>query len=250
MIIMQSLHDIEKQLDDLAENEAFTLSVQNIRAGKYLRDDNNPHYQHRLIYTQQLRNFVYNPAILNIIFTDKTLKERFFKLFGYQGNVSFTIYPDCWIRDLPLLDIGENAYLGDGILLGTNRVSLNQKHIRVSPISIGAHTVIDQHCSIGPDSHIGHRCALGYNTKIGAKVYIGHKTHAEENISIGNCVTIGKESRIGQSTLIGNFCTIEPGADIPPHSRIAPYSYVSNTGEIMLNQPRRLILKAGMDIQS
>ena len=32
-----------------------------------------------------------------------------FRIFGYRGSMDFTIYPDTWIRDLPLLDFGEGA---------------------------------------------------------------------------------------------------------------------------------------------
>ena len=30
-----------------------------------------------------------------------------FRLFGYRGQMDFTVYPDTWIRDLPLLDFGQ-----------------------------------------------------------------------------------------------------------------------------------------------
>jgi hypothetical protein len=86
---------------------------------------------------------------MNIILSTPSFEELFFRTFRYKYNLDFTIYPNCWIRDLPLPDIGEKCYLADGILLGTNRVSINQKILRVDHIKIGDHTIFDQQCALG-----------------------------------------------------------------------------------------------------
>jgi hypothetical protein len=41
------------------------------------------------------------------------LKALVFRLFGYRGDLNFTVYPDTWIRDLPLLDFGKGAYISN-----------------------------------------------------------------------------------------------------------------------------------------
>lgn len=66
---------------------------------------------------------------MNEILSDVELKEIFFRTFGYQGTMNFTIYPTAWLRDLTLLDFGEDVYMGDGILLGTNQVNQDQEFI-------------------------------------------------------------------------------------------------------------------------
>ena len=97
---------VEQELDRLQNDENFQAVVSNIKAGRFERNQEKD-YQDRVSYTMELRNFVYNPAVLNVIFTDQALKEKFFRTFGYKGEVNFTIYPKCWLRDLPLLDIGK-----------------------------------------------------------------------------------------------------------------------------------------------
>jgi hypothetical protein len=51
--------------------------------------------------------------------------ERPFRLFGYRGSMKFTVYPDTWIRDLPLLMFGEGAYVSNRATLRTNIVLSN-----------------------------------------------------------------------------------------------------------------------------
>ena len=133
----------------------FQQAVSNIKPGTFVRNPENQDYQDRIIYTSVLRDFVYNPAVLNVIFGDQELKEQFFRAFGYQGEVDFTIYPKCWLRDLPLLDLGKKLYLGDDILLGTNQVTPDQEKLVVGPIKIGDYCVFNQGCAIGGKN--GHR---------------------------------------------------------------------------------------------
>ena len=129
-----------KILDHLRTIEAPMAALfQFIRKGTSRRRIDDPIYAGRLEYTQALRRFVYNPAVLNEVLWDPTLKEQFCRVFGYRGNLDFTIYPSAWIRDLALADyhIGKNVYLADGIVLGTNQVSPDQSKLHVGPISIG-----------------------------------------------------------------------------------------------------------------
>ena len=119
--ILTSRKDITIALEELNTLQ-FQAVVANIKAGTFDRTVPNKDYQDRLAYTKAFRKFIYNPAILNEIFSCPELKESFFRTFGYKGALDFTIYPKCWLRDLPLLDIGSGTYLADGILLGTNQV--------------------------------------------------------------------------------------------------------------------------------
>lgn len=136
---------VTQEINRLQMDTDFQKVVSNIKAGKFVRDTNLPDYNDRIIYTKALRNFLYNPAVLNVVFGEQELKEQFFRAFGYTGKVNFTIYPKCWLRDLPLLDIGENVYLGDNILLGTNQVTPDQKTLVVGklPLAITAFLIRD-----------------------------------------------------------------------------------------------------------
>jgi hypothetical protein len=72
---------IEQELDRLQNDKAFQDIVSNIKAGNFERNQTDKDYKDRVDYTMELRNFVYNPTILNVIFTDQELKTKFFNLY-------------------------------------------------------------------------------------------------------------------------------------------------------------------------
>ncbi len=100
---------VTQEIEKITKDEVFQSVVRNIKAGKFVRDRNGKDYNDRIVYTKALREFLYNPAVLNVIFADLKLKAKFFKAFDYKGDTDFTIYPKCWLRDLPLLEIGKGS---------------------------------------------------------------------------------------------------------------------------------------------
>jgi len=221
---------VEQEINRIQNDSAFQKSVSNIKAGKFVRDTNDPDYNDRIIYTKELRNFIYNPAVLNVVFGDQELKEKFFRAFGYKGSVNFTIYPKCWLRDLPLLDIGENVYLGDNILLGTNQVTPDQKTLVVGTIKIGDNSIFNQGCTVGGKSSIGNDCIIGFETAMGFGNTIGNNTQLGERVTIGHCNKIGSDVKIGYMCKIGRFCIIEDGVEIDEMTEVPSYSLVTKEG--------------------
>jgi len=221
---------IEQELTKLQHNEAFQVAVSNIKEGLFVRNKEEQDYKDRIVYTKELRNFLYNPAVLNVIFGDQELKELFFRTFGYKGAVNFTIYPHCWLRDLPLLDIGNNVYLADNILLGTNQVTPDQKLLRVGKIKIGDNCIFDQGCSIGGKTTIGKDGVIGFEVAIGFKSRIADNIHIGGRATVGHCCRIGKDVKIGYMSKIGHFCIIEDGVEIDEMTEIPSYSRVTKEG--------------------
>ncbi len=230
-LLLNSKAAIIEKLNHL-KNDSFQTIVKNIKPGSFERTKNSPDYQSRVIYTKELRNFVYSPATLNIIFTDPIIKSLFFKTFGYNGQADFTLYPNCWLRDLPLLNFGKDVYLGDGILLGTNQIDSDQNSIRVGKIAIGDRTIFDQKCAIGLNTSIGKDCIIGYHVSIGLKCTIGDDTKVEALTVIGHGTTIGKNVHIQIHSKIGNFVLIEDGLTVPEFSCIPTFSRVTKDGVI------------------
>lgn len=210
----------------------FAESIPNIKPGTFARDASNVVYRSRLLYTKFLREYVYNPIAMNIILTHSSLKELFFRTFGYKGKLNFTIYPALWLRDLAVLDFGDDVYMGDGILLGTNQVSPDQKSIKVGPIVIGSRTVLDQQCAIGLGSRIGEDCTFGFRASVGLKANIGNRVNVGGSSIIAHCVKIGNDVAIGQGAFIHDFAVIEDGARICDGIHIPRFSLVSKSGEI------------------
>ena len=227
--ILITRSDVIQKLREL-DASVFQDVVNNIKVGRFKRSEVSKDYQDRMTYTRELRRFVYNPAVLDLVFSDGTLKESFFRTFGYTGQMDFTIYPSCWLRDIPLLDFGKGVYMGDGIVLGTNQVSVDQKSIRVGSIKIGDKSIFDQRCVIGYGSSIGSNCIVGFQVIFGLKCCIGNYSkigglsRIEHNVSIGNNVVIGPASKIG------SFVIIDDNISLPEFSSIASFSHVTKEG--------------------
>lgn len=221
---------IIQNLEHLAHDKTFNAHLKNIKKGRFERIPTNPIYKSRLEYTQNLRSYVYNPAIMNIILLDERLKALFFRTFGYQGQLDFTIYPYAWLRDLPLLDFGKEVYLADNIVFGTNQVSTDQKFITVGAIKIGDRTITDQYVSIGYGTTIGKDCILGFRTSIGIKCALGAATKIGAISTIGHGTQLGKNVTVENNCFIGDLCVLEDNISIPLGTTIPNYSLVTSKG--------------------
>lgn len=221
---------IRKALNDLQGFEAFTNAVANIKSGRFDRDANCNDYADRKIYTKYLRMFVYDPSTMNLIWSDHDLKVLFLETFGYKGSVDFTIYPDAWLRDLPLLNIGKGTYLGDGILLGTNQVSPDQKTLQVGQITIGEYCVFNQRCMIGYDTTIGDNSKFGIETGIGIKCKISDDCQLGDRVSVGHFTRVGSNVTLGNHCKVGNFCIIDEGVVVDEYTEIPSFSHVTKHG--------------------
>ncbi len=100
-----------------------------------------------------------------------------FRLFGYRGQMDFTVYPDTWIRDLPLLKFGKAAYLANRSTIGTNMALSNGK-ILVDTIEVGENatvghlTMLAPGVSVGANSEVGAGCEIGIRVRIGSESLI------------------------------------------------------------------------------
>ena len=226
----------EQILDHLLEIEAPMAALfPFIRKGTVPRRADDPVYRGRLAYTQALRRFVYNPAVFNEVLWDPELKERFFRVFGYRGNLDFTLYPDAWIRDLALpgFEIGKRVYLADGIVLGTNQVSPDQTKLRVGPIAIGDDTIFDQDCKVGLGTTIGRDCKFGISSNVGLMSTVGDGVVVSALAAIGHFVTVGRDVVFGEQCHIGNKSRVEDGARIPARTYVPAKSLVRKDGAIV-----------------
>lgn len=226
---------IAADLRRLAADQEHQDAIAAIRPGRVRRDPQDRTYAARLRYTRALRRYVYNPALLDAVLSVPWLKELFLRSFGYRGSTDFTIYPDCWIRDLPLLDIGERAYLADGIVLGSNQVSLDQEWLQVDRITIGARTVFDQQCMVGYGTSIGENCVLSIRVAIGMNVRLGRGTKVGPTSNIGHQCRLGDGVTVGNAVFVGHFSRVDDGVEIPDYARIPQFSHVTREGV----RPRR-----------
>ncbi len=137
----------------------------------------------------------------------------------------FQIYPDTWIRDLPLLSIGKDVYLSNKATIGTN-IPMNNGKIYVDQIRIGRNGMIGHLTKIGAgvcledNVEIQGGCSIGMKVKIGRNSLICYDVAIDHFSVIGENVFIDSKSYIGKRSRIGDNVRIPAGTYIPPKSVI------------------------------
>jgi UDP-3-O-[3-hydroxymyristoyl] glucosamine N-acyltransferase len=140
--------------------------------------------------------------------------------------LDFQTYPDTWLRDLPLLEIGKGAYLSNKATISPNMCLRNGKII-VQPVRIGAGTMIGHSTMIAPgvtigdESEIGVGCAVGLNVKVGCRTVIDHTVSLDHGSVIGNRCVIGSRVYIGRSVVVKDGMRIPAGAVVKARTAVA-----------------------------
>jgi 1-acyl-sn-glycerol-3-phosphate acyltransferase len=198
-----------------------------IVAGKFPRNVGHPVYFHRRLYGLCWTALFYFKPVYFLILTINPLRKCAFRLFGYRGCLNFTIYPDTWIRDLPLLNFGDGAYIANRSTLGSN-ICLQSGEILVGAISIGDRSVVGHLGVIGlgsmveADSELGVGVATGIQVRIGRNTKIGAISGLNHGSNVGNNCDIGAMSYVGSGTRVLNR------VQLPAASMSADYSVIES----------------------
>jgi 1-acyl-sn-glycerol-3-phosphate acyltransferase len=233
-----------------------------IIAGKFPRDVGHRVYFHRRLYGLCWTALFYFKPVYFLILNIDPLRRCTFRLFGYRGSLDFTIYPDTWIRDLPLLNFGDRAYIANRSTLGSN-ICLRSGEILVGAISIGDRSVVGHLGVIGlgstmeADSELGVGVATGIQVRVGRNTKIGAISGLNHGSSVGNDCDIGAMSYIGSSTRVLDGVQLLPSSVSADHSVVRDETRVQanehlesepkfrNTDEMWLDRPEvRLALDA------
>ncbi|GMG81438.1 hypothetical protein LNKW23_06510 [Paralimibaculum aggregatum] len=191
-----------------------------------MRRANDPEFIAYRQYIAEIERYTENEDAMRAIAREPMLKIAFFRTFGYRGEVEFTLMPEVWLRDLPLLVIGRDAHLGYGMILGTGQVSQDGSGVRLRPIAIGARSFCNQHAVIEGGTVIGDDCLVGIGSSIGEACRISDRAQIGDCARLGHEVAIGERTVIGHNARIGNGSVIDPdlrvgdGARIPPQHRL------------------------------
>ncbi len=178
-----------------------------VRPGKFRCDVRTRMYFHRRMYGLCWTAVYYNKPVYFLCLSIPLLKRIVFRLFGYRGSMNFTIYPDTWIRDLPVLRFGEGAYISNRATLGTN-IILKNGFILVGPITLGEKALVGHLAMIGPGVEVEN------NAEIGVGSVVGINATVEESAFIGPRSNIGHGARIGRRASIGHSSVIDSGAQV------------------------------------
>lgn len=193
--------------------------------GKLARDLGSKQYRARRLYGLCWTSVFYARPIYHLFLCVPLLKRPLFRWFGLRSSLEFTAYPDTWIRDLPLLDLGKGAYVSNRATLGTNLV-LTSGEILVDRVTIGEGALVGHLCmvapgsSLGPGAELGVGAAIGIRTSVGARAKIGPQVTLEHGVRIGEGAVIGIRSFVGSGSKIGPGVVVPPASVIPARTNV------------------------------
>lgn len=199
--------------------------------GKFPRDPADKVYGCRKLYGLCWTSVYYFKPLYWVFLTAAPLKTLLFKLFGYKGSCGFTCYPDTWIRDLPLLDIGKSAYLSNRATIGTN-ICLKDNSILVDQISVGPRALIGHLSLIGPGSKLGEAAEVGVKSAIGIRSTLGNTTKISPDCAINHGVVIGDGCSIGPRSFVGLRAVIKSGIKVPPGTTIPAGAVIETQADV------------------
>lgn len=188
--------------------------------GTFPRDLNCRIYFHRRLYGTCWTALYYCKPVYALCLSVPILKWLVFRGFGYRGSLDFAIYPDTWVRDLPLLSFGKGAYLSNRATIGTN-IALVKGSILVDRITVDEGACVGHLAMLAPGVYIGKQaevgvgCAIGIRTQIGQKASISPTSAIEHGVNIGGGVKVGSMSYIGSCTKVHDGLVLLAGSLIP-----------------------------------
>lgn len=190
----------------LATAIALSLPHQSrVVEGRMPVDTAVPAYFHRRLYGLCWTTVFYSGPIYYLALSIPSLRRALFFGFGYRGSMDFTVYPDTWIRDLPLLDIGEGSYLSNKATIGTNMIFLRngRKWIEVGSIRLGPRVMVGHMALLGPGVEIGADALVGVVARIGRRVAVGAGAVVGDGASIDHGASIASAASVRACCYVG-----------------------------------------------
>lgn len=209
------------------------FGVSGIKKGIFPREALHPVYLRRRIYGLCWTQVFYFSPLYAIILAVPLFRKIVFRLFGYKGSMNFITYPDTWIRDLPLLSLGEGCYLSNKATIGTN-ICLSNGSILVDKIEVGPKALVGHLTMLAPGVKVGEHSEIGVGSAIGIRTRIGKNVKIDPTCAISHGVIIGDRAEIGAHSYIGLRVEIAPGIKIPAGASI-PAGTILGKQEDLIN---------------
>ena len=204
-----------------------------VTAGKFFRDLNEPAYFHRRLHGLCWTMIYYNKPAYFVCLSIPFLKRMTFRLFGYRGSMNFTVYPDTWIRDLPLLQFEDGVYVSNRATLGTNIV-LSNGCLLVDRITLKQKVLIGHLAILGPGvfadvgSEVGIGAVIGIRSKLGPGSYIGGHSDIDNIVRVGRDVVVGPKSYVGPGAVLADGLKLPRGSVIPPRTKPSTFAHAGS----------------------
>lgn len=199
--------------------------------GKFPRDTGHRIYFRRRIYGTCWTTLFYCKPVYFIVLHLPWLRTLTFRLFGYRGSLRFTVYPDCWLRDLVLLDLGPGAYLSNRCTIGTNICHMNNT-ITVDRITVGERAIVGHLAMVAHGCRIGLHAEVGVGSGIGINARIGDHAHIGPMCMVDHYAEVGARTRVGARSYIGAGARIAAGLHLPAGALIPPKAIIREQHEV------------------
>jgi acetyltransferase-like isoleucine patch superfamily enzyme len=186
-----------------------------VRPGVFPRDPADRDYAFRRLYGLCWTSVYYFTPVYSICLSIPLLKRILFRLFGYAGPMQFTIYPDSWIRDLPLLHFENGAYISNKATLGTN-IALNDGTILVDRITVGRNAMVGHLSMIAPGVALSDAAEVGAGCSLGLRCKVLERAVIQPSCSISHNVIIGSGAHIGAMSYVASGCRVPTNEIVPP----------------------------------
>jgi carbonic anhydrase/acetyltransferase-like protein (isoleucine patch superfamily) len=199
--------------------------------GKFPRDLKHPVYGPRRLHALCWTSVYYCTPVYFAVLTFPALKAWVFTLFGYKHSTNFTVYPDTWLRDLPVLKIEEGAYLSNRATIASN-MCLTDGTVIVDHIAFGRKCLVGHLAAVGPGSK------LADDTEVGVYTVLGIKTRLDAAAKVGPCCAVNHGSilesgaEVGTHSFIGVKSVVRSGVKVPAGSNIPPGSVISSQADL------------------
>ncbi len=196
-----------------------------VTPGKVIRDLNTSGYFHRRLHGLCWTAVYYNKPVYFLCLAIPILKRLTFRLFGYRGSMNFTVYPDTWIRELPLLQFEDGVYVSNRATLGTNIV-LRNGSLLVDTITLGRNSlvghlaVLGPGVTLGPDAEVGVAVRVGIRTSVGSRSVVSPCSVLGHRVTIGQDVSIGIHSFVDSGAILGDGVQIASASFVPPRQKV------------------------------
>lgn len=187
--------------------------------GKFPRILSDKVYFCRRVYGLCWTQLFYFKPLYSIVLTVPFFRKMVLGLFGYKGSNDFTLYPDTWVRDLPLLKVSKGVYLANRATLGTNLV-LTDGSILVGGITLGEKALVGHLCIVGTGVRLGKEVEIGMRTSLGIRVDIKEKGNIKPHCAINHGTVIGEGASVGTMSFVGTKCVIGSGIHVPSGASI------------------------------
>lgn len=199
--------------------------------GKFPRDSKHPVYLLRRIYGTAWTQVYYFKPLYAAILAIPLLKKYVLRLFGYRGSTDFVVYPDTWIRDLPILQIGQGAYLSNRATIGTN-ICLTDGTIFVAGIKIKEKGLIGHLAMLAPGVSVDEAGEVGVGCAIGISVKIRAGASVKPSCTLNHGAIIGAKAEVGTMSYIGLRAEIGEGVSLPAGSNIPAGAVLKTQGDV------------------